>query len=124
MCDGTIRFKGKESCIWCFAYVLNLVVKDMLAFLGSSIHKDATAFLNRVAKAKWKKITVPGAAGVITILQILVLWIVKSPQQIQEWDNCENTSKAINYDVDTHWNSTECMIADAEDCHPTLDDTV
>ena len=68
ICDGTMRFKGEESRIQCFAYVLNLVVKDMLAFLGSSIHKDATAFLNRVAKAKWKKITVPGAAGVIAIL--------------------------------------------------------
>ena len=74
-----MRFKGEESYIRCFAHVLNLVVKDMLAFLGSSTHKDATAFLDRVAKAKWKKITVPGAARVIAILRILVLWIARSP---------------------------------------------
>ena len=122
--NETMRFKGKESHIQYFTYVLNLVVKDILAFLGSNTYKDATAFLDRVAKAKWKKITVPGAAGVIAILRILVLWIARSPQRIQEWDNCENTSKAINYDVDTRWNSTERIIADAEDCHPALDDTV
>jgi hypothetical protein len=99
--NGTMRFKGEESRIQCFAHILNLMVKDILKFLGSSTHKDATAFLDRVAKAKWKKITLPRAASVIAILRILVLWIARSPQRIQEWDNHENTSKAINYDVDT-----------------------
>jgi hypothetical protein len=55
------------------------MVKDILKFLGFSTHKDATAFLNRVAKAKWKKITLPRAARVIAILRILVLWIARSP---------------------------------------------
>jgi hypothetical protein len=76
--NGTMRFKGEESRIWCFVHILNLVVKDVLKFLGSSTHKVATAFLNRVAKAKSKKITLPGAAGVIAILRLLVLLIALS----------------------------------------------
>jgi hypothetical protein len=74
-----MQFKGENSRIRCFAHVLNLVVKDILNVLGSSTHKDTSDFLDRVAKAKWKKITLPGAAGVIYRLQTLVLWIARSP---------------------------------------------
>ena len=72
-CEGFMRFKGNESRIRCFAHILNLVVQDILQDLGSSTFKDATAFLDRAAKNRWKKITLPGAAGVIAKLRIIVL---------------------------------------------------
>ena len=83
---SAMRFRGEQSQIRCFAHILNLVVKDILENLGSSTHKDAVAFLDRVAKNKWKKVTLPGASGVIAKLRILVLWIARSPQRIQKWD--------------------------------------
>lgn len=122
--DGRMRFKGEESHIRCFAHILNLVIRDILEDLGSSNHKDASAFLDRVAKNKWKKITLPGAARVIARLRIIVLWVARSPQRIQEWDTRENVTKAVNYDVDTRWNSTLRMIEDAFDCRAALEDTV
>jgi len=76
--NGTMRFKGEENRIRCFVHILYLVVKDILEFLGSSTHEDATAFLDRVAKAKLNKITLPGATRVIAILRILVLLIALS----------------------------------------------
>ena len=68
-----MRFQGEQSWICCFAHILNLVVKDILESLGSSTHKEATAFLDRIAKNKCKIITLPGAAAVIAKLRILVL---------------------------------------------------
>jgi len=56
---------------------LNLVVKAILADLGSSTYKDAVAFLDRAsehfAKKTWKKITILGATGVIAKLRLIVL---------------------------------------------------
>jgi len=53
--DSTMRFKGKGSQIRCFAYILNLVVKAILADLGSSTYKDAIAFLDRASEYLAKK---------------------------------------------------------------------
>jgi hypothetical protein len=44
--EGIMRFKGEALQIWCFAHILNLVVKAILHDLGSSIYKDVVAFLN------------------------------------------------------------------------------
>jgi hypothetical protein len=120
--EGTMRFKGEESRIRCFAHILNLVVKAILHALGSSTQKDAMAFLDRVASAKWQKITLPGAQGVIARLRIVVLWIARSPQRIQDWD--KRSKRAINYDGDTRWNSTFRMIKDAEHCRRALEETI
>jgi hypothetical protein len=46
-----IRFRGDASRIWCFAHVLNLIVKAILKELGSSTYKQATKYLDRAAKA-------------------------------------------------------------------------
>lgn len=49
---GFMRFKGKLGQIRCFAYVLNLIVKDILADLGSRTNKDDREFLDRVVANK------------------------------------------------------------------------
>jgi hypothetical protein len=125
--EGTMRFKGEGSRIRCFAHVLNLIVEKILESLGSSNHKNAVEFLDRasehIAKKRWNKITIPSASGVVARLRILVLWIHRSPQRIQEWDNRSNTTKLVNYDVDTRWNYTLRMIEDAFDCRAALNDT-
>jgi hypothetical protein len=46
--DQSMRFKGEQSLINYIAHVDNLVVKAILRDLGSSTHKDAYDFLNRV----------------------------------------------------------------------------
>jgi hypothetical protein len=88
------------------AHVDNLVVKAILKDLGSSTYKDACEFLDRVKQLGWNKITIPGAAGDIAILRIVVLWMNRSPQRIQEWKNILGVTKIILYDVNTRWNYT------------------
>jgi len=108
--DQSMRFKGEQSLIDCMAHVDNLVVKAILRDLGSSTHKDACDFLDRVKHLGWNKITIPGAAGDIAILRIVVLWMNRSPQRIQEWKNMPGVTKIIPYDVDTRWNYTLTML--------------
>jgi hypothetical protein len=82
---ASMRFEGENSQIRCFAYILNLIYKAILKSLGSSIHTDAVAFLNRVTERGWEAITVLLVAGDIQVLRIIVLWISKSPLRLQEW---------------------------------------
>src|SRR6266487_5953251 len=65
---ATIRFNGITGQIRCFAHILNLVCKAILKSLGSSTHKDASDFLDRVKNNKWDKITLPMATGDIVVL--------------------------------------------------------
>jgi len=44
----SMRFQGEASKIDCLAHVDNLIIKAILKELGSSTHKDAVAFLDRV----------------------------------------------------------------------------
>ena len=123
-----MRFKGEASQIRCFSHILNLVVKAILQDLGSSTYKDAVAFLDRalkyISKKTQKKITILGAISVIAKLRIIVLWIDRSPQQQQEWDHRSNTTKQVNYDVDTRQNYTLCIINNAFECKAALNDIV
>jgi hypothetical protein len=105
-----MRFKGEESLIDCLAHVDNLICKAILESLGSSTHKDASDFLDRVRSHGWKNITMPLASGDIAVLRVIVLWMNKSPQRIQEWLSREGVKKQIPYDVDTRWNYTVVMI--------------
>ena len=43
---------------------------------------------------------------------MLVLWLARSPQRLQEWREV-SPRKLISYDVETRWNSTYTIIADA-----------
>jgi len=47
--DKSMRFKGEASKVDCLAHIDNLIVKAILKSLGSSTHKDAIAFLDRVS---------------------------------------------------------------------------
>jgi hypothetical protein len=75
----SMRFQGKASKIDCLAYIDNLIVKAILKELGSSIYKDAVAYLDRVKEYGWNEITMPLASGDIAILRIMVLWLNRSP---------------------------------------------
>lgn len=119
---ATMRFDDKTGQIRCFAHVLNLVCKAILKSLGSSTHKDASDFLDRVERHKWDKITLPMAAGDIAVLRVIILWISRSPQRLQEWD--QRAPKRVPYDVDNRWNYSLRMIEYAFDCRAALTDTV
>ena len=97
----SMRFQGEGSLIDCLAHINNLVVKAILKDLGSSTHKDATAFLDRVHEGGWDKVTLPLAAGDIHRLRIVILWMNRSPQRIQHWLSLEGVTSKIPYDVDT-----------------------
>jgi hypothetical protein len=71
--EGFMRFKGEMSQIQCFAHVLNLIVKDILADLSSCTNKDDREFLDQAVANKWKTITLPRAAGVVACVQLQVL---------------------------------------------------
>jgi hAT family C-terminal dimerisation region len=89
--------------------------------LVQATHKQATEYLDRAAAKRYSKFQLPLAAGVIARLRIIVLWIARSPQRIQQWD--KKAKKAVNYDVDNRWNSSLRMIRDAFDCRAALNDT-
>jgi hypothetical protein len=57
----------------------------------------------------WKMITLPLASGDIAVLGIVVLWMNRSPQRIQEWLDQPGVKNIIPYDVDTRWNFTLVM---------------
>ena len=76
--DKLMRFKGEASKINYLAYINNLIIKAILKSLGSSTHKDAIAFLDRVSDNGWNKVTLPIASGDITVLRIIVLWMNRS----------------------------------------------
>ncbi|KAJ5244537.1 hypothetical protein N7489_004633 [Penicillium chrysogenum] len=119
--EGTMKFTHNSQ-VRCFAHILNLVMKTTLRSLHASSHKEACDLLDDVAKRSWKTVNAPTSP--IAKLRLLVLWIARSPQRIQKWDNRPGCTKAINYDVDTRWNSTFVMIVRAEECRRQLEDTV
>ena len=123
----SIRFRGEASRIRCFAHILNLVVKAILADLGSSTQKQAMEFLDRaaidIANRSRTRITLPGAQNSIAKLRIIILWIHRSAQRVQEWRARGNVKKLPNYDVDTRWNFTLQMIEDSFDCRAAINDS-
>ncbi len=117
-----MRFNGITGQIQCFVYILNLVYKAILKSLGSSTYKDASDFLDRAEKNKQDKITLPLATGDITVLRVIVLWISRSSQRLQEWD--DRAPKRVLYDVDSRQNYSLRMIEYAFDCRAALTDIV
>ncbi|KAJ9479606.1 hypothetical protein VN97_g13169 [Penicillium thymicola] len=97
-------------------------MKTILRPLRASSHKEACDLLDAVANRSWKSVNAPTSP--IAKLRLLVLWIARPPQRIQKWDNRPGCTEAINYDVDTRWNSAFVMILGAEECRRQLEDTV
>ena len=52
----SMRFQGEASKIDCLAHVNNLIIKAILKELGSSTHKDAVAYLDRVKEHGWNRL--------------------------------------------------------------------
>ena len=106
---------------------MNLIVKAILAELGSSTQKQASEYLDRaaitIAKKERSRLSLPGAQGVIAKLRIIILWIHRSTSRIQDWYAQDGVSKLPNYDVDTRWNFTLRMIDDAFDCRAVINDS-
>ena len=120
----SMRFKGENSQIGCFGHINNLVVKAILKSLGSSTHKDAVSLLNRANDYGWKEITVPLASGNIVILRLVVLWIHRSPQRIQQWKQRKGVKRLIPYDMDTRWNYTLVIVEVALEYYAQLQDFI
>jgi hypothetical protein len=60
------------------------------------------------------------ASGDIAVLRIVVLWMNRSPQRIQEWLSQQGVLTMIPYDVNTRWNYTLVMLEAAISNHATL----
>ena len=84
----TMRFRGEASRIRYFAHILNLIVKAILTDLGSSTQKQAMEFLDYAAvditNRTRIRITLLGAQNSIAKLRIIILWIHRSAQRVQE----------------------------------------
>jgi hypothetical protein len=85
---GDIQFRGEESQIQCFAHICHLIVGVILSNLGAGTHKEAVAILDNYETMKGRPITISQdqSSGVIAKLQLIVLWVARSPLRIQEWD--------------------------------------
>lgn len=116
----TIRFQGSKSMIRCFAHILNLIVKAILIKLGASTLKNANQLLDLAASTPRQPLMLPLGQAVVATLRIIILWIHRSPQRIQEWHTQRGVTKLPNYDVDTRWNFTLQMIDDAFKVKPFL----
>ncbi|KAJ5704441.1 hypothetical protein N7536_000130 [Penicillium majusculum] len=108
-----MRFRGRQSFIPCLAHVINLICRDVLASLRAGSAREAKAILDDMATQSSPTFTsAHSTKGAIMKIRLLTLWIARSPQRRQNWKDV-SPSKQVDYDVDTRWNSTYIMIADA-----------
>jgi hypothetical protein len=100
----------RASFIRCLAHIINLICKDILTQLGVGSVREAKTALDHVSAARdrWPSESSANAlAGknVVVKIRVLVLWIARSPQRLQEWREV-SPRKLISHDVETRWNST------------------
>jgi hypothetical protein len=108
-----MRFRGRPSFILCLAHILNLICKDVLASLRAGSAREANAILDDMAIHTSPAFNFfHSTKGAIMKIQLLTLWIARSPQRRQDWKEV-SPGKQVSYDVDTRWNSTYIMIQDA-----------
>ncbi|KAJ5121643.1 uncharacterized protein N7515_009604 [Penicillium bovifimosum] len=119
--QGTMKFTHISQ-IRCFSHILNSVVETILRSLRAGSRREVVDLLDDVANRSLKTVNPPPSP--IAKFRLLVLWISRYSERIQEWDNPPACTEAINCDDDTHWNSTFVMIARAEECRRQLEETV
>ncbi|KAK9257597.1 hypothetical protein V1519DRAFT_113117 [Lipomyces tetrasporus] len=106
--------RGLGSCVRCLAHIIHLIVKDILVALKSGNTEEADAICDNLDEGEHQSLR---ALEPLARLRIIALWIHRSPQRRQAWnDNCKRMNlpdKFIEYDVDTRWNSTFRMLSDA-----------
>jgi hypothetical protein len=90
--------------------------EDILLALKSGNTEEATSVCNSLDKGEHQSLEFQ-AIEPLAKLRVLALWIQRSPQRRQSWnDTCNRmnlSNKFIEYDVDTRWNSTFRMLGDA-----------
>lgn len=107
-----VRSRGRQSFIPCLAYFINLICRDVLAFLRAGSAREANAILDEMTtQSSPKFISTHSTKGAIMKIRLLILWISRSPQHRQSWKEM-SPGKRVGYDVDTRWNATYIMIAD------------
>jgi hypothetical protein len=98
------RFGGLDSYVRCLAHVLNLIVSEILSTLKTGDHKAATLACDLMQEKQEI-----GPHSATSRLRIMALWIARIPQRRQFWQYiCQSdglSTKFIEYDVDTRWNS-------------------
>lgn len=104
-----IQFCGIDSYIHCLAHILNLIVKDILHALKSGSIQEAYTACDSIQNGKSF-----ATQTALARLQILALWISRSPQRRQKWKEVcsymDLPDRFIEYDVETRWNSTYQML--------------
>jgi CelD/BcsL family acetyltransferase involved in cellulose biosynthesis len=89
-------------------------VKEILLALKSGNTDEAASICDNLDEGVHQSFQAVEPLGK---LRVLALWIQRSPQRRQAWNNnCKHmdlSDKFIEYDVDTRWNSTFRMLGDA-----------
>jgi hypothetical protein len=75
-----MRFRGRPSFIPCLTYILNLICKDVLAYLRAGSAREAKAILDDMAiHTRPAFNSIHSTKGAIIKIQLLTLWIARSP---------------------------------------------
>ena len=108
--ESNSQFYGLNSFIRCLAYILNLIVKEILRLLKSGTVQEASKICDHLYTDTESLST----ETALSRLRILAIWISRSTQRREAWkDICtlmKLSDRYIPYDVDTRWNSTYEMI--------------
>ncbi|KAK9364418.1 ribonuclease H-like domain-containing protein [Lipomyces kononenkoae] len=79
--DSVLLYRGLDSYIRCLAHILNLIVKDILRVLKSGNVEEASAACDNLRDGKSI-----GTQTALARLRILALWIDRTPQRRQKWN--------------------------------------